>query len=113
MLQMQRGGRQGRVSRWVVALLAVMMGTHLLIITVMGASWSFGGSWLMPVLMVALMALMMFSMHFRRRRDAPQGDSLETPPAILARRFAQGELTPQEYAQMERALREQAPPSQD
>jgi uncharacterized membrane protein len=95
-----------------VALLAVMMGTHLLIITVLGASWSHGGSWLMPVLMVAMMALMMFAMHFWRRHDAPQGDSPETPSAILARRFAQGELTPEEYARMERALGEQAP-SQD
>jgi uncharacterized membrane protein len=84
----------GKIAKWVVGLLLVMVGTRLLIFVLAalglirwaGSSAS-GVFWVLPVLMILMMALMFFLMRPRMMRHAQGSGSTETPSEILQKRF--------------------------
>jgi len=105
----------GKVAKWVIALLVLMMGARVLVFVLFAAgliSWGgFSGSswlWVMPLLMIAMMALMIFVMP-RMMHNGPGAANVETPSEILQKRFARGEITKEQYEQLEQTLREHAP----
>src|SRR5579872_3615704 len=116
MMMMHGGGTAGKVAKWVIGLLLLMMGARLLIFVLAAAgiiNWGgFSGSswlWIMPVMMVVMMGLMFFVMP-RMMHGAAGPGAQETPSQILQKRFARGELTQEQYEQMEQTLREHASP---
>lgn len=108
MMRTRNAGRKGRFPRWLLGLPIVMIGAHLLMTTVLAGSVGHVSSWALPILMVLMMALMMLFMGPRMMQRRPGPGSDESPSAILARRFARGELTQNQYAQMEQSLRDHA-----
>jgi uncharacterized membrane protein len=96
--------RKGRFPRWLLGLPIVMIGAHLLMTTVLAGSVGHVSSWALPILMALMMVFM--GPPMMQRRPGPGSD--ESPSAILARRFARGELTQNQYAQMEQSLRDHA-----
>jgi len=68
----------------------------------MGYGWGMGVGWIfMLVFWVALIALIVWAvtrlLPTSGTREAGGGDRTETPEEILDRRFASGEITPEEY----------------
>ena len=108
MMPTRKAGRKRMFPKWLLGVPIVMIGAHMLMTTVLAGSAGHLSSWALPVLMVLMMAVMMLLMpRMMHRRHGPGSD--ESPSAILARRFAQGELTEDQYAQMEQTLRDHAP----
>ena len=116
MMMMGNRNGAGTVAKWVIGLLLLMMGIRMLIFVLAAVgliNWGgFSGTswlWVMPVLMVLMMGVMFLVMP-RLMHHAPGPGAQETPSHILQKRFARGELTKEQYEQMEEILREHASP---
>jgi uncharacterized membrane protein len=96
-----------RRAKWIGGMLVVMLGVHMLMFITLGNSSSSDWLWFVPVLvMVVMMALMMFVVGPRMMRHAQGRGSEDTPSEILRKRYASGELTKQQYEEMEQTLRD-------
>jgi len=112
MMIMRNRKPAGKIAKWVIVVMAAMMAARLLIFVLAAAGLiSWGGSagltwmWMIPVAVIVMMALMFFlgpRMMHGQRGQGPEESALE----ILARRFARGELTKDQYEEMEKTLRE-------
>lgn len=108
-MRTRNAARTGSFPKWLLGLPVVMIGAHLLMTTVLAESVGHLSSWALPtIVMVLMMAVMMFFMGPRMMHRRPGPGSTESPSAILARRFAAGELTHHQYVQMEQLLRDHA-----
>ena len=106
-------GRRLRLA-WLV--LAVVGASALLIAVALGtgagafmASLVGPGWWLMPILMIVVMALVMMPMmgHGMSHRSQGEGhhqESHEDAVSIAARRYARGEISREEYLTVKRDL---------
>ena len=104
MMMRNRGGK----LKWVVALMIAFMAIRMVIFALAGGGFAGSGwMWVIPVVMVLMMALMFFGPG-RMMHGPQQLGSEGSASEILARRFAKGELTKDQYEEMEQALREHA-----
>jgi putative membrane protein len=61
--------------------------------------WGYGGGWGMPLLLIIIVGVVFY--YFNRRNG---GANAPTPRATLDRRYAEGEITKEQYDQMKRDL---------
>lgn len=75
------------------------------------SAYMVGMHWLWWLLWLPLLGIIFFSPWGRSaRRDKPSRETPpETPPEVLRRRLAAGEITPQEYEQCKALLDRDAP----
>jgi len=75
-----------------------------------GYFW-WGGMWILPVIMICIMLVVVYLIFGRRSMRLPWQDqggaragieTLETPLDILKRRYANGEITKDEFEQMKK-----------
>jgi putative membrane protein len=111
-MMMMLNNRTRKIARWIIGLLLVMITARLVIfglaaagLITWGGSSSFSWLWIMPVLMLLIMALMLF-LGPRGMHGTQEPGAEESPSEILARRFARGEITKEQYEEMEQTLRE-------
>lgn len=113
MMMMLLNNRTRKIARWIIGLLLVLITARLVIFGLAatglinwGGSSSFSWLWIiMPLLMLVMMAVMLFLGP--RGMHGTQGPGAEESPSeILARRFARGEITKEQYEEMEKTLRE-------
>lgn len=109
--------RKGKLAKWTIGLLLAMMAVRLSIFALAAAgliTWGgFSGAgwmWIIPVVIVVMTALMLFLGPRRRMHGTRGSASEESPSEILARRFARGELTQEQYEEMEKTLHEYLAP---
>lgn len=106
----------GRASKLVIGLMLAMIGAHLVIFAlaaagvVRGSFGSSGGLW--GLLMLIPIAVIILMLVFGRRQMMHQplpSNATGSPAEILQQRFARGEITKDQYEEMEHVLREHAP----
>ena len=71
-----------------------------------GSWWASPGYWLGWASVLALVALIVMAFVWTVRRASRSAPDTEAPLAILQRRFARGEITPEQHEQMKRQLAE-------
>jgi len=94
-----------------IGVLLVMVAVRLVMWTTVGNASGSDWLWFLPVLVVVVtMALMMFVVGPRMMHHTQgSGSEDDTPSQILQKRFARGELTQQQYEEMDQALRDHTP----
>lgn len=73
-----------------------------------GCGWMMGAMWLFWILLIALIAWGLWRLFATRRGGTPSADEppRETPSQTLDRRYAQGDVSTQEYEERRRKLGE-------
>jgi putative membrane protein len=93
-------------------MIVTFMAIHMLLIGLAGSSFAASGwMWVLPVVMVAMMALMFFVGPGRMMHGMQHPGSEGSPSEILARRFARGQITKEQYDEISKALQGSQRPS--